>query len=186
VTFKTGIGTELKDRDSLGKNRFTFPDYEKIHVMTSVKEGFWTKPITQTKELFLKLLPKRERIMESHVNLSLIYYYVAVQASQRRLEQSIINLIIALEALLIKEGDKIRGCLATRVAALVAENEEQRTLIAKQMKELYDLRSHIVHGRGKKPSFNDTKQLFNYTRKSLEKTLYLEALSKEELIGKIG
>jgi hypothetical protein len=54
------------------------------------------------------------------------------------------------------------------------------------MKELYDLRSHIVHGRGKKPSFNDTKQLFNYTRKSLEKTLYLEALSKEELIRKIG
>jgi hypothetical protein len=67
--------------------------------------------------------------------------------------------MIALEALLIKEGDKIRGRLATRVAALIAENEEQRALISQRMRKLYNLRSHIVHGRGKKPTFNDTKQL---------------------------
>jgi hypothetical protein len=67
--------------------------------------------------------------------------------------------MIALEALLIKEGDKIRGRLATRVAALIAENEEQRALISQRMRKLYNLRSNIVHGRGKKPTFNDTKQL---------------------------
>jgi hypothetical protein len=154
--------------------------------MGTATNGFWTRPIHETKELFLKLLPKRQQIMESHIGLGLIYHYIAVQASQRRLEQAIINLMIALEALLIKEGDKIRGCLATRVAALIAENEEQRTLISQRMRELYDLRSHIVHGRGKKPTFNDTKQLFNYTRKSLEKTLSLETLSKEELIEKLN
>jgi hypothetical protein len=87
-------------------------------------------------------------------------YYIAVQASQRRFEQSTINLTIALEALLVAKGDKIRGCIANRVAVLISEDEKERNLISKRMKELYDLRSHIVHGRGKEPTRSDTRLLF--------------------------
>ena len=93
-------------------------------------------------------------------------------------------MIIALEALLIKEGDKIRGHISKRVAALNAEDPKEKTLITKRMKELYDLRSHILHGRGKKPTLKDARELFKYTRKAIQETLSLGILSKEELIKK--
>ena len=112
VTSRTGIGTELQNLSSLGKKRVTFPDYKKIYVMTTGKDEFLTKTIFETKELFLKLLPFRQRLMDSHVGLALIYYYIAVQASQRRFEQAVINLMIALEALLIFRDDIIRGCIS--------------------------------------------------------------------------
>ena len=186
VTFKTGVGTKIKNLTNLGKKRFTFPDYERIHVISTGKDEFWTKPIFEIKDLFLKLLPSRQQIMDSHVGLALIYYYIAVQASQRRYDQAIINLMIALEALLIEKDDKIRGCISNRIASLIAEKSEERDQISKEMKELYDLRSHIVHGRGKKPTLKDTRLLFKFARKSIQKTLSFEIFSKKELIKKIS
>jgi len=186
VTSRTGAGIELHDLGSLGKKRVAFGDFEKLHLIQTVKDHFLTKPIFETKELFLKLLAKRQKIMDSHIGLALIYYYFAVQASQKRFEHSIINLMIALEGLLIKEGDKIRGCISNRVANLIAEEAKERTLISKRMKELYTLRSHIVHGRGKKPSFNDTRQLFKYSRKAIQKAISIGTLSKEELIKNLN
>ena len=186
VTYKTGAGTNLHKLSSLGKKRFTFGNFEKLEVEFTGKDEVWTKPIFKTKELFLKLLPSRKEIMESHVGLALIYYYVAVQASQRRFDQAIINLMITLEALLIKESTKFRKLISNRIAVLIAKDEKERLLISKRIKELYDLRSGIVHGGGKKPTFKNTKQLFGYTRQAIEKTLSLGTYSKEELIKKLS
>ena len=94
--------------------------------------------------------------------------------------------MISLEALLIKESEKIRGCISNRVANLISEKTDKRDQISKEIKELYDLRSYIVHSRGKKPTLKDTRQLFNHTRKAIQKTLSFELISKEELIKKIG
>lgn len=185
VTSRTGIGIDIEKLSDLGKKRFTFPDYEKIHVMSKGKDEFLTKPILETKELFLKYLPRRKKIMDGPLGLALIYYYVAVQASQRRYDQAIINLMIALEALLITEGEKIRGYISKRTAQLIEKEAEKRNQISKEIKDLYDLRSHIVHGRGKKPTLKETRQLFKFARKAIQKTLSLEILSKEKLIEKL-
>ena len=73
----------------------------------------------------------------------------------------------------------------SRLSTLVAENETEKAEISKKMRGLYDLRSDIVHGRGKKPSLSDAKILFNYVRRAIERGLSLRHLSKEELVAKL-
>lgn len=185
VTTRMGIGTTLNDLSSLGANRISFPSFEKIHVLGEHKDNFLSKPILKAKERFLQLLPNRQRIMESPLGLALIYYYLAVLASRRRLEEAVIHLMIASEALLCTETTKIRENLSRRLSALVAEDEAEKGEILRKMRKLYELRCGIVHGGGKKPSRNDVKILFNYVRRVVERGLSLRNLSKEELVAKL-
>jgi hypothetical protein len=184
ITSRIGIGTPLKNISSLGKKRFTFGDYEKIH-MLSEPSDYFLKPFIKLKERFLELLPFRKKIMENPLKIVLVYYYWAVQASQRRFEEAFINLMIAAEALLIIEDRKKRSLLSRRLSALVANEEEEKIIIAKTMLNLYDLRSAIVHGGGKKPSINDLKTLFGYVQKGINNVLSSKEFSKENLIRKL-
>lgn len=140
--------------------------------------------LTQKKR-FLLLLPDRQRIMESPLGLALIYYYFAVLASRRRLEEAVIDLVIACEALLCTDTKKIRENLSRRLSILIAENEMEKAEISKKMRELYELRSGIVHGGGKKPSLNEARVLFDYVRRAIEQGLSLRHLSKEKLVAKL-
>jgi len=185
VTSMMGIGTTLDDMTSLGTKRVGWPSFEKIHVLNEREDSLFCKPILDTKKQFLLLLPDRQKIMESTLGLALIFYYLAVLASRRRLEEAVINLMIAAEALLITKTECIRGNLSKRLSTLIAENETEKAEISKKMRELYDLRSDIVHGRGKKPSLNDARILFNYVRRAVERGLSLKNFSKEDLIAKL-
>ena len=185
VTTRVGIGTTLDDMRSLGAKRIGFPDFEKINVLGEYKDNIFSKPILDAKKLFLKLLPDRQKIMKSHLGLALIYYYLAILASRRRLEEVVIHLMIVGEALLITEITKIRKNLSRRLSTLIAENKEEKAEISKKMRKLYELRCGIVHGGGKKPSRNDVKILFNYTGRAIERGLSLRHLSKKELVTKL-
>jgi hypothetical protein len=185
VTTIMGIGTTLDNISSLGTKRVSFPSFKKIHVHGEDKDNFLTKPILDAKKRFLLMQPDRERIMGSSLGLALRYYYFAVLASSRRLEEAVVDLMTAGEALLITKDERIRGPLSKRLSTLVAENKVEATEILKKMRKLYDLRCGIVHGRGKKPSFNDMKTLFSYVRRAIDRSLSLRHLSKEELVGKL-
>jgi ribosome-binding protein aMBF1 (putative translation factor) len=50
---------------------------------------------------------------------------------------------------------------------------------------LYDLRSGIVHGGGKRPSSDDVRTLFNYVHRAIERAISLRQLSKKELIARL-
>lgn len=184
VTSKIGAGTTLEDLSSLGSQRITFPDYEKIHMLGKPHDDF-LKPILEIKKRFLELLPERKKIMESHLGIALIYYYFAVRASRRRLEEATINLMIAAEALLIVNNERIRGSLSRRLSTLIAKNEEERRVIAEKMRKLYDLRSDIVHGRGKKPQFQDVRTLFIYIQRAIDTVLSSGVFSKDNLVEKL-
>lgn len=108
-----------------------------------------------------------------------------VRASKRTLEEAVIHLMIAAEALLITRNEKIQCNLSRRLSALIAENEVERAEISKKMLELYGLRSAIVHGGGKKPSLSDVLVLFDYVRRAIEKGISLRHLSKNELVAKL-
>jgi len=123
--------------------------------------------------------------MESTLGLALIFYYLAVLASRRRLEEAVVNLMIAAEALLITKNECIQANLSRRLSTLIAENETEKAEISEKMRELCDLRSDIVHGRGKKPSLNNAQILFNYVRRAVERGLSLKHFSKEDLIAKL-
>ena len=181
---RIGVGTALEDLNSLGTKRITFQGYEKIY-MTGEPEGDFHKPILEIKKRFLELLPARKKIMESHLGMALIYYYFAVYASQKRLEEAPINLMIAAEALLIVKNESIRSSLSRRLSTLIAKNEEEKKVIAEKVKKLYDLRSAIVHGRGKKPQFQAVKTLFNYIRTAIDAVLDLRVFSKSDLVEKL-
>jgi len=185
VTSMMGVGTTLDDITSLGTKRVGWSSFEKIHVQDEREDDLLCKPILDAKKRFLLLLPDRQRIMESPLGLALIYCYFAVLASRRRLEEAVIDLIIAAEALLITRNESIRGNLSRRLSALIAENEIEKAEISKKMRELYDLRCAIVHGGGGKPSWNDVQILFNYVRRAIEQGLSLRHLSKEELVAKL-
>lgn len=180
-----GIGTRLDNLNSLGARRVGWPRFEKIHFLQEPEEDVSSKPILDTKKLFLQLLPDRDEIMKSHLGLVLRYYYFGVLASKRRLEESVINLMIAAEALLIAGGQHIKQNLAKRLSALIAKNEEERKDISKRMLDLYDLRSSIVHGGGKSPSLEDTRTLFGYIKRAIECAMPLRQLSKKELIASL-
>ena len=185
VTSMMGIGTTLNNIASLGTRRFTWPSFEKIHVQTESIDGFFCKPILDAKKLFLELLPDRRRIMESSLGLALTFYYFAVVASIKRYEEAVIDLMIAGEALLIDKDESITGPLSRRLSTLIADKDTERAQISKKMRELYDLRSDIVHGRGKKPSLDDVRVLSNYVRRAVERGLSLRDLSKEDLLAKL-
>jgi len=185
VMSKIGLGTKLDDLNSLGTRPAGWPRYEKIHFDQEPEENVFCKPILDTKRLFLQLLPNRDDIMKSHLGLALRYYYFAVAASKRRLEESVIDLIIAVEALLIAGEEGKRQNLSKRLSALIAKNEEERKDISKKMVTLYDLRSSIVHGGGTSPSLNDARTLFGYVKRAIDCAIPLRQLSKKELIASI-
>jgi hypothetical protein len=185
VTSMMGIGTTLDDMSSLGTKRVGWSSFEKIHVLNERWDDLFCKPILDTKRLFLLLLPDRQKIMESPLGLALTFYYFAVLASRRRLEEAVIDLMIAGEALLIaRERDKKKN-LSRRLSTLIAEDEKEKAEISEKMLKLYKLRSDIVHGEGVKPSFDDVKILFDYMRRAVERGLSLRHLSKKELIAKL-
>lgn len=182
LTVKMGFGTPLEDLDSLGKKRVGFPNFEKLHFEGVYPNGY-LNTILKTKDRFLQLLPERQEIMESHLGIALIYYYFSLLA--RRLEETIIDLMIASEALLITKDNRIRSPLSDRLSTLIAKNEMDKMAISKRMRELYDLRCDIVHGRRGKPTINDKGTLLDYVQRAIDRALTLRKISKKELIEKL-
>jgi len=185
VTSMMGIGTTLDGMTFLGTRRVGWSGFEKIHVLNEREDDLFCKPILDTKNLFLQLLPDRQRIMESPLGLALTFYYFAVLASRRRLEDAVINLMIAGEALLIAKEKQKKKNLSKRLSTLIGEDEKEKAEILEKMLKLYKLRSDIVHGEGVKPSFDDVKILFNYVKRAVERGLSLRHLSKKELLAKL-
>ena len=66
------------------------------------------------------------------------------------LEQSIVDLMVALEAL-IPVGDELRYRLAANCSFLLGTNEQRREQLYRRIKAAYELRNAIVHGRRKNP-----------------------------------
>jgi hypothetical protein len=177
VAHTMGVGTTLDTVKSLGAKRFSF-HVDKVHVDRRIERDSLTKHILMVKKRFLQLLPDRQKITDGHLGLALTFYYVAVHA--RRLEEAVISLMIAAEALLCTETTNVRKNLSRRLSVLIEEDAIKKSEVAKKMLQLYELRSSIIHGGGKKPPFNDTRVLFDYVRRAVERGLSLRRLSKEE------
>ncbi len=62
------------------------------------------------------------------------------------LEQLLWNITV-LEALLGEKGQGVEGRLARRIASILGKKVEERKAIVKQFKELYEIRSDLVHGK---------------------------------------
>ncbi|MDO9333244.1 MAG: HEPN domain-containing protein [Dehalococcoidales bacterium] len=79
----------------------------------------------------------------------------------RNIEQNIVDLIVALEAMMGVKSEELKRRLATNVAFLLGINDSQRNDIYKMVSIAYDIRSTIVHGT-KNQAQNVRSRLENY------------------------
>ena len=79
---------------------------------------------------------------------------------QLKLGDSLVKLVMALESLLILNGEEpISNTLAERVAFLLGRDYEQRLELKSFLKQMYDLRSKVVHRGLKVESRDEIKRL---------------------------
>ena len=140
------------------------------------------KGIVDTRELFLKLEPDRETIMDGHLGLALRFYYLAVSAAERRSrEEFIMHLSIAAEALVQTGEGKLTENIKRRIAALIGNESDEAKTIAREIGELYRVRGLVVHGHKPKIQLYQTKRMDSYVRRAVQNGLELRHLSKKDL-----
>ena len=136
--------------------------------------------------LFHQLETDYESIMKSPSGLSLKFFYDALMSNHRKeLDLAVVHFFIAAEALTIIGKESKRQNVSKRIAVLTSESATEYSEIYCNMKELYDVRSAIVHGGGKKATPFHMGDLFRYLRKSILMRLSLRHLSKRELVSKL-
>lgn len=125
-----------------------FFDVQPSKVVEVNKKDF-NKDLSKLLNNFLKL-NKKEKEKWIIVLDRLIY-----AKSKQRIEDKILDLVIALEMLLLEEADKQQLKLAFRLRGswLIAKNKSERFELFQTLAKMYDFRSEIAHsGRFKKKS----------------------------------
>ena len=91
-----------------------------------------------------------------------------------KLEDKLVDFIVAFEALFFKEGEvgELRHKLSVRVARFLASEYEPRKKITKDVSDFYAKRSSVVHGENVALSDEFVNMVENYLRKSI--SLFLE------------
>jgi hypothetical protein len=119
------------------------------------------------------LLRENEETLEKneylHLRLAIDYYNLGKLSA--RGEESLVNWMIALEALYSDSAQELRHKLSVRVAWMLGETPQERLEIASRMRALYDLRSAIVHGRPVTIGNNDIQTTESYVRDSIIRLL---------------
>jgi len=185
VTHIRGPANPISKLSELGKRRFYFSKYEKITVPQEDLHSELSKPILSTKDRFLQLEKDTQRIIDGHVGLALRYYYFALQANNRgRIEEVVIDLAIAAEALFSTRKNFTKN-LKRRLSSFIADDESERGEIAKRIGDFYHLRGTIVHGGKKRINLNDIGIVSIYVQKAIDKALSFRLYSKKEFIQEV-
>lgn len=97
-----------------------------------------------------------------------------------------LSLMIGLEALLNPGQYELRYRISRNAAVLLGKNYEESESIFKEIRELYDKRSKLVHEGNKKAiSQEDVLKLRDYVRKSI-KTILTTGSEKQDLINALN
>lgn len=80
---------------------------------------------------------------------------------------SFVDAMVCLEALLNEEPNNIKFKLSMRGALMLGLSGFDTNKTLSRLKELYNLRSRIVHGSRKRPKVEDTLELIVYARRCL-------------------
>jgi len=107
--------------------------------------------------------------------------YVAVS-----LESAFLNLMISLEALYTKSNQELSFRLARNCAILLGTNYENSQMIFRDIKELYNKRNKLIHGKSKQREVaqEDVHKCNNYVRSSIKKFIGLKE-GHDELLNKL-
>ncbi|MEM3172892.1 MAG: HEPN domain-containing protein [Candidatus Nitrosotenuis sp.] len=112
-----------------------------------------------------------QRENNEYIKIAMDYFRLGMM--EYRKENSIIDFFIALEALFSKEGPKIEHSISNRVATLLGMDVNHRKGILRKVRELYSIRSKIVHGSKTEINEVDRLQLVRWVRESILRFLVL-------------
>lgn len=184
VTTRSAGASQLREAEQLGKGIVSMLSVELVFTPEDKEreEQRVRDYLSKSIEYFNRY--ERTLLQKPYLVNALHYYYYAINSE--RYEDKLIDLIIALESLYMERNRELRFKLSLRVAALIGEMYDDRTPIDvfKDMKELYDLRCDVVHGRERvEISFGQIEKLKDYTRRSIKTFISLsQTMSKEEIL----
>lgn len=89
--------------------------------------------------------------------------------TREKLEDKILDLAIALEALFSKGPGDLRYKVSLRLSRLLENNPENREKIFEKTKKFYSQRSSIVHGRRTEVNEHEIKEIANYVKQAIYK-----------------
>ena len=184
-TFKEAGASMMKESDHLGdaicgfaRATVTYPEEEKKKHIER-ESGLLAEVIRYFKS--------NEKILidNSWLRNALRYFYFA--ATSDRLEDRLINMVVSLESLFFGREDRgeLRYRLSFRAAALIGNLFDDKTTadVFDEIKELYDKRCDVVHGRVTKVTQDDVSKLKTYTRRAIKAfVLMLHTESKEKIL----
>lgn len=103
----------------------------------------------------------------SYLMNALHYFYYGMIAERH--EEKLIDFMISLEALYMREIQELGYRLSLRVATLLGNHYKDKTSdqIAEEIRNLYNKRSRVVHGEPETIDSGEMSRLVDYTRRSL-------------------
>lgn len=118
------------------------------------------------------------------MRISLDYLRHAGQVDSK--ENKLIDCMIGLEALYLKETQELSYRLSHRVASLLGNTDEERRKVFKNVKRLYKKRSKLVHGESVSVSWDEVKLVRKYLRESIKRFLALsQQYSRDSIIREL-
>jgi len=179
------LGTPIDDFTKLGERSFSYPGHKPIeHIGEALPDH--VRRILKLKTLFQHVESDFESIIDTPLGLAMQFFYDAVMSNhRRRLELAVVHFVMAAEALIVLDEEAKRKNVSRRISILYSESLEEYETAFKSMKNLYDVRSGIVHGGDKKASPMEVGQLLQYIRKALFESIALRHLGKQELVNRL-
>jgi hypothetical protein len=161
------------------KAKVTYPESEKPRVLQREYSAL---------ERSIEIFKANENALRSYPYLVNAIHYFFYSNLAERIEEKLIDLIISLEALYLTEKMELGYRLSLRVASSIGHLYNDRTMeqIAREIRDLYDKRSSIVHGDPEEITSDEVvSRLMDYTRKSIQMFVKLSPVKSKRDILKL-
>jgi Apea-like HEPN len=166
-----GVSTiRIRDPKSLGNNVHKQSVQGSLTIPQNRKDA-----AQKAKEEYKLFLDSTKRLIDKYGRLNNRLPFLRISSEycyRARINQdvvggSFVDAMVCLEALLNEEPNNIKFKLSMRGAFILGLNGFDTSNAFSRLKELYNLRSSIVHGSKKRPKVEDTLELIVYARRCL-------------------
>lgn len=161
-----------------GGTMTTFPHFE--NTVLGKKCEITSSEVEELVELFNYILTEKDS------RFGVAYRRLASGLERRNTEDKLIDYMIGLETLYLPDGSaELSFRLSLRVSFLLFKKQEERKTIFKFLRNIYNIRSQIVHGKDYKLSNEDILKVEDLLRLSIklwvkDKTNFLAELKNEQ------
>lgn len=145
--------------------------WERLLQPVSLESRVISQPATKRLDELLSKDPATRSELEGRVVSALRIFGRALNQSLD--SDSLTGMVIALEALLLRERDNKSEALSERGAHVLGGTPDEKWQVYDRMKEIYGIRSDLVHGRPREITQKDLHELTLITQACIDRALAL-------------